>query len=670
MSNPYVVAEQPLGAVLQQAGLVSEEQVESALEEQKGTKCRIGEILAAHGWIAQESANFFAEEWPQLRRQASRQKIGQYLRRAALLKDAQVESILAAQRQKRLKFGSLAVLNGWVRQQTVNFFLRHMSLAQTSSIWHQTLANGSPEWEMLRSRLSQSETVNPFTLLSLYRQIRQQGAVQADGSPEQAELINIGLVSVEQNRLKLVKDFVPPSVAQATVDRQLEQLRPYDRIRLRLFKLESCSARPYRVLAEVSAWTGNQPDLTQKLCQVIQETGVFISAGQEAAQVANLVHSRFIQSWESSSAAEPLRQLRDRLLNRRLYDPLVLLQLYERLLKHREITAAGTQAEQELIKLGLIAKNSGTLQVANKIYRFVFNHHWVAQAIHTAANRELKSSKLPVQDTLPESRPTAKLNLSRTLLAGEDARLPSARTTIELTRIGSWLGFCVAITGILAAVGVQFWRQPSQHSPVALSYPFPFKHKIPASDVLPQSPSNNAYLFPQTRNSRFLSLKKTGPPLTQDSKISALASQSGLKASADPTLNIPIFITGSTQTQIVESLGLPTWNRQGYYPNSRALFYRGLESRHVDLGYLLDSTTGKLRQTEIAFDQSIPLNTVQRALRQLLKGTLPAVVQQRLQEIYQQRITRYTFTLKDWEGEIHRDPKGWIYIGIWDEAFH
>jgi hypothetical protein len=678
MSNPHIVAEQPLGAVLQRAGLVSEEQVEAALEEQKSTKRRIGEILAAHGWIAQESVDFFADEWPQLRHQASRQKLGQYLRRAALLKDAQVESILAAQRQRGLKFGTLAVLNGWVRYQTVDFFLRHMSLSQTSPILQRTLtSNGSSEWETLKNRLLQSKTINPFALLLLYRQILQQGTVQADGSPEQTELLNVGLVFVEQDRLKLARDFVPLSLDPSTVERELKQLRPYDRIRLRLFKLESCSDRPYQVLAEVFAWTGKQPDLTQKLCQAIRETNVCIPAGEEAAQVKNLVHSRFIQNWESSDAAEPLRKVRDRLLNNQRCRPLVLLQLYERLLKRREIAAVGSPEEQELLKLGLIAKNSGTLRVAAKIYRFVFNHYWVAQAIHAAANRELDSSKLAVRNALPESGPIARLNPSRMLSAGEDIPFASApRATIKLSRMVALLGLCVAIAGILSEIGMQLWRQPSRHGSVASSSPL--SKEIPTSDVLPQSQRNNAFQsrknnakpFPRTPYSKSLPTEKTGSQIAQDGKISAPAGQSVSKLSLDPTLDIPIFTTGSTQTQILKSLGPPTWNRQGYYPGSRALLYKGSVSKHIDLGYLLDSTTGRLRQTEIAFDQSIPVDTLRRALKQLLKGTLPAVIQSQLKEIYQRRLTRYTFAFKNWEGEIHRDPKDWIYVGIWDADFH
>ena len=55
----------PLGLVLRQAGLVSSEQVEKALEESLSLpQYRLGEILAIRGWIKPETADFFAEIWP------------------------------------------------------------------------------------------------------------------------------------------------------------------------------------------------------------------------------------------------------------------------------------------------------------------------------------------------------------------------------------------------------------------------------------------------------------------------------------------------------------------------------------------------------------------------------------------------------------------------------
>ena len=54
--------EKPLGEILVEAGLVSLAQIEIALQEQSQSNLKIGEILALHGWIKQETADFFCRK--------------------------------------------------------------------------------------------------------------------------------------------------------------------------------------------------------------------------------------------------------------------------------------------------------------------------------------------------------------------------------------------------------------------------------------------------------------------------------------------------------------------------------------------------------------------------------------------------------------------------------
>lgn len=51
-------SKKPLGEILLKAGLVSVFQIEIALEEQKQSDLKIGEILASRFWIKEETANF------------------------------------------------------------------------------------------------------------------------------------------------------------------------------------------------------------------------------------------------------------------------------------------------------------------------------------------------------------------------------------------------------------------------------------------------------------------------------------------------------------------------------------------------------------------------------------------------------------------------------------
>lgn len=122
MSNPL-----PLGYLLKRAGLVSESQITRALEVQQTTHrhLRIGEIMANYGWLKQETIDFFADTLPQIRNRP-KQPIGQYLKLAKLLDDGQINQILAEQSQNSLRFGEVAVLKGWIKSETIDFFLRYL----------------------------------------------------------------------------------------------------------------------------------------------------------------------------------------------------------------------------------------------------------------------------------------------------------------------------------------------------------------------------------------------------------------------------------------------------------------------------------------------------------------------------------------------------------------
>lgn len=118
----------PLGSILCEAGLISEAQLRVALQDQSlNSHLRLGEILAARGWIKQETVDFFAEQWYKLVRSYRRkQPLGYYLKASGLLDDKQIEAIMQEHRKLGIRFGSVAVLKGWLKQETVDFFLEYL----------------------------------------------------------------------------------------------------------------------------------------------------------------------------------------------------------------------------------------------------------------------------------------------------------------------------------------------------------------------------------------------------------------------------------------------------------------------------------------------------------------------------------------------------------------
>jgi hypothetical protein len=112
----------PLGQILEEAGLVSSYQVDVALRDQVyNANLLIGEILALRGWIDQETADFFAVDFPLIQKQQQRELIGTYLARAKLLTKEQIDSILEEQEVTLIPFVSIAVLKGYLKQKTLNF---------------------------------------------------------------------------------------------------------------------------------------------------------------------------------------------------------------------------------------------------------------------------------------------------------------------------------------------------------------------------------------------------------------------------------------------------------------------------------------------------------------------------------------------------------------------
>jgi hypothetical protein len=125
-----------------------------------------------------------------------------------------------------------------------------------------------------------------------------------------------------------------------------------------------------------------------------------------------------------------------------------------------------------------------------------------------------------------------------------------------------------------------------------------------------------------------------------------------------------------TQQSIIEVLGEPTSNSQGYWPNSRALMYQDVVPKKIALGYLTDTETTKIRQAEIAFAGSVDLLTIKQEVQQLLQDNYSPVIDDYLNQIYFKTSDRHYFVINNLEGVVQRNPEEHIYLGIWDREFH
>lgn len=139
-------------------------------------------------------------------------------------------------------------------------------------------------------------------------------------------------------------------------------------------------SNPWLVFKEVLDWTGGQPFLTQKLCQLIRTSESPIPVGGDAEWVKNLVRSRMIQNWEAADEPPHLRTIRDRILSKEQITGRIL-GIYQQILQHGYVAGDDSPEQMELRLSGLVVKQQGKLSVYNPIYAAIFNQNWVDKVI-------------------------------------------------------------------------------------------------------------------------------------------------------------------------------------------------------------------------------------------------------------------------------------------------
>lgn len=180
---------------------------------------------------------------------------------------------------------------------------------------------------------------------------------------------------------------------------------------------------PTSTLQRILYWTGGQPFLTQKLCQlVVQSSSDIIDSSLPAKRDQALPHpssllDRLVQThiltyWEAQDEPEHLKTIRDRLLYSEqkagrllgLYQRILLRTLAQDEKDNQSIAADDSQEQMELVLTGLVEKRAGRLQIKNPIYYHVFNLDWVNQQLATLRPYSQSINAWIVSGYLDESR--------------------------------------------------------------------------------------------------------------------------------------------------------------------------------------------------------------------------------------------------------------------------
>lgn len=141
---------------------------------------------------------------------------------------------------------------------------------------------------------------------------------------------------------------------------------------------------PKNTLQAILDWTGGQPFLTQRICNLVAKSDFFIALGEEQKKVEQIVRSKIIENWRSNDSHRHLEGMLIRVLHKDKRK-IRRLELYKRILQKGAIEIeknAESRLESISLKLsGLVKQDKGTLKIYNRIYESIFNLDWVQKQL-------------------------------------------------------------------------------------------------------------------------------------------------------------------------------------------------------------------------------------------------------------------------------------------------
>ena len=140
--------------------------------------------------------------------------------------------------------------------------------------------------------------------------------------------------------------------------------------------LEKKTNNPQSLLEQILYWTGGQPFLTQKLCNLIGKIPSPITTNGKVYWLQEIVSTQIIDDWESHDEPEHLITIKNRILSNEQRAG-YLLELYRKVFKQGQVPLNNSSTERELQLSGLVVKRGNVLEVYNPIYARVFNESWI-----------------------------------------------------------------------------------------------------------------------------------------------------------------------------------------------------------------------------------------------------------------------------------------------------
>lgn len=276
-------------------------------------------------------------------------------------------------------------------------------------------------------------------LLKLYREILQTGELAGDGSIEQIQLRLSGLVVKKHGKLKVYNPIYQRIFNEQWIEKiERNVIRPYaDQIQAwelsdrqdesKLLIGQECieawewamerelQTNEYSflyasetldqkvkslltniknkpaVIKAVMSWTEGQKALNDAIFNLLSHMRrEYQEEGQEEEWVSEMIRSHWIGNWKAEETAEPLRKMRDLLIQNKKIDSFWLLVAYRKVLIAGGIEPDENAEQKTLQDMGIVTVRNKNLVISNRIYKSVFGLSWTNQ--HLNALRPYASS--------------------------------------------------------------------------------------------------------------------------------------------------------------------------------------------------------------------------------------------------------------------------------------
>jgi hypothetical protein len=142
--------------------------------------------------------------------------------------------------------------------------------------------------------------------------------------------------------------------------------------------LKTISENPKTDLEEILIWTGGQPFLTQKICNIILIGHKYFPAEAHKKSIEEIIQLNILENWEAEDIPQHIETIRARLFNKEKANLIIpMLGVYQRVLDLGSVPSDDSPEQIELRLTGLVVKREGIVRVYNKIYEQIFNSNWV-----------------------------------------------------------------------------------------------------------------------------------------------------------------------------------------------------------------------------------------------------------------------------------------------------